>query len=127
MFARIAAATLTPENFATARRRHKPRSRQREVRQVSESDLKRTAEHYLGTDIENSEWGEAKQQAERKLKGIIERFGDGDGARRQPYYLAQLIAEAVKSSRFSQFTLQLMELAKFADEQLGIKKGQPVS
>lgn len=90
-------------------------------------ELQQQAERYLGTEIEPSEWDKAKAYAERKLKGIIEREGDGDGERRKPYYLAQLIAETVRSDRFSQFTIALMELSKFADEQMGIKKGQPVS
>lgn len=92
-----------------------------------EATLQQQAEHYLGTAIEPSEWGEAKAHAERKLKDIIERFGDEDGARREPWYLAQLIAETVRSDRFSKFTFDLMALSHYADEQMGIKKGQPVS
>ena len=72
--------------------------------------------------IEPSEWDEAKAYAERKLKGIIEREGDVDGARRQPWYLAQLIAETVRGSRFSKFTLDLMEILEHADEYMGVKK-----
>lgn len=89
--------------------------------------MQKQAEYYLGTEIEPSEWGEAKAYAERKLKGIIDREGDGDGARRQPWYLAQLIAETVRGSRFSKFTVDLMDLLEHADEYMGIKKGQPVS
>lgn len=76
-------------------------------------------------EIEPSEWDKAKAYAERKLKGIIEREGDGDGARRQPWYLAQLIAETVQGSRISKFTLDLMEILSTDD--MGVKKGQPVS
>ena len=57
----------------------------------------------------------------------VKRGGDEDGARRQPWYLAQLIAETVQGNRFSQFTLDLMELDRYASEQMGVKKGQPVS
>lgn len=92
-----------------------------------EDTLRQQAEHYLGTTIEPSEWGKAKAYAERKLKGIIEREGDGDGMRREPWYLAQLIAETVSGERFSRFTFDLMALSQYADEQMGIKKGQPVS
>lgn len=92
-----------------------------------EAALQRQAEHYLGTAIEPQEWGKAKAYAERKLNRIIEREGDGGGERRKPYYLAQLIAETVRSDRFSQFTIDLMELDRYASEQLGVKKGQPVS
>lgn len=69
----------------------------------------------------------AKEYAERKLKGIIQRDGDGDGARKEPWYLAQIIADTVYSNRFSQFTLDIADFCRYADEQMGLKKGQPVS
>lgn len=94
---------------------------------MSDTDLKQEAESRLGAEISSSEWCKAKEQAERKLKDIIKRFGDEGGARREPCYLAQLIAEAVRSSRFSKFTLDLLRLDRYADEQMEIKKGQPVS
>lgn len=97
----------------------------REVGKNMEEDLHQQAEHYLGTEIEPQEWDKAKTNAERKLNRIIEREGDENGMRREPWYLAQLIAEAVKSDRFSTFTIQLAELIKYADE-MEIKKGQPV-
>lgn len=88
--------------------------------------MRQQAEHYLGAAIEPSEWGEAKEYAERKLDWIINREGDAGGERHKPYYLAQLIAEAVKASRFTRFTLGLCALMKCADD-MGVKKGQPVS
>ena len=74
---------------------------------MSEADLKQEAEQRLGTEIESSEWDKAKSYAERKLKGIIKR------------------AETVQQNRFSRFTIELMELNRYAD--MEIKKGQPVS
>lgn len=91
-----------------------------------EATLQQQAEHYLGTEIEPSEWDKAKASAERKLDWIINREGDAGGERRKPYYLAQLIAEAVKAGRFTQFTLELCALMKYADD-MGVKKEQPVS
>ena len=91
-----------------------------------EATLQQQVERYLGSEIRPSEWDEAKAYAEHKLKGIIEREGDADGARREPWYLAQLIAETVKGSRFSQYTRDLRELNQYI-EQMGIKKGQPTS
>lgn len=80
---------------------------------------------YLGGTIEPSEWDKAKEEAERKLGRIIDREGDADGARREPWYLAQLIAEAVKQSRFSKFTIELTHIFLHPDE-MGLKKEQPV-
>lgn len=74
-----------------------------------EATLQQQAEQYLGAGIEPSEWDRAKPYAEHKLKGIIEREGDANGARREPWYLAQLIAEIVKGSRFSQFIYELWD------------------
>ena len=70
--------------------------------------LREQAERYLCTEIEPSEWDKAKAYAG------------------QPWYLAQLIAETVRGSRFSKFTLDLMEIFSNTDD-MGVKKGQPVS
>lgn len=91
-----------------------------------EDAIRRQAEHYLCTEIEPSEWDKAKACAERKLKGIIEREGDGNGARRELWYLAQLIAESIRGLRFSKLTFDLLEATGNADD-MGVKKGQPVS
>lgn len=89
-----------------------------------ERTLQQQAEQYLGSQITPSEWDGARAYAEHKLKRIIEREGDADGARREPWYLAQLIAEAVRGNRFSKLTHDLWEAYKYI-EQMGIKKGQP--
>ena len=62
---------------------------------------KQIAEYYLSDVITNSEYEEAQKQAEKKLAQIIKREGDMSGERSRPYYLAQLIAEAVTAKRFS--------------------------
>lgn len=71
--------------------------------------MQREAEQYLGALIYPTEWSRAKAYAERKLAFIIEREGDADGARREPWYLAQLIAETVRAERFSEYTRMLYE------------------
>lgn len=88
--------------------------------------MRKYAEAELGTAIEPQEWDEAKANAERKLRGIIEREGDADGSRRELWYLAQLTAEAVRSIRLTAFTAGLIALDRFTSEQMGIKKEQPV-
>lgn len=72
--------------------------------------LKELAEKYLGADIHLNEWDKAKESAEHKLNRIISQNGDAGGNRREPGYLAQLIAEAVKEIRFSRFSCELMDL-----------------
>lgn len=86
--------------------------------------MKQQAERYLGDEIEPQEYLEAKASAERKLDWIISREGDADGERRKPYYIAQLIAEAVRSSRFSLYCFIRCELARCAEKN-GTKKEQP--
>lgn len=85
-------------------------------------DLRALSEQYLPGSIERYEYEEAVEQAKRKLARIIEREGDADGERRKPYYLAQLIAEAVRAERFSVFTKELYDLYRYADEQIQQRK-----
>ena len=55
-----------------------------------------------------------------KLAYIIDREGDANGARRQPDYLAQLIAETVRGNRLSRCLYDIMEL-----REQGTKKDSP--
>ena len=57
------------------------------------------AEQYIGTPIPQGELAEAWEAAARKLEWIVSLYGDDDGSRKEPWYLAQLIAEAVEASR----------------------------
>lgn len=84
-----------------------------------EAALQQQAERYLGTAIRPGEWGRAKISAEQKLRHIIEHYGDSGGKRREPWYMARLIAEAVTNDRFSQYTQCLWEA------QAGTKKDSP--
>lgn len=79
-------------------------------------DLKSLSEQYLSSAISQREFEQAEMQAKRKLARIIEREGDADGERRKPYYLAQLIAEAVRSDRFSSLTFELGNFIRCAEE-----------
>lgn len=72
--------------------------------------LQQQAESFLGADILPSEWDEARVKAQQKLDRIVSQEGDGNGARREPEYLAQLIAEAVRNLRMADFSLQLIAL-----------------
>lgn len=72
--------------------------------------LREQAEHYLGANIAPKEWDRAKAYAERKLALIIRREGDAGGARREPWYLAQLIAETVRANALTSTLNQLADL-----------------
>ncbi len=89
----------------------KPCRMRRAVRNMKAS-LQQQMEQYLGTEIKPSEWAEAKARAEHKLASIIEREGDLNGARREPWYLAQLIAEAVQANALSIKFKQLADLQR---------------
>lgn len=77
-------------------------------------ELRTLTEKYLGASILPGEWDKAKEDAERKLRWIIGREGDADGARREPWYMAQLIAEAVRASRLTRFTFEVCETIRLA-------------
>lgn len=87
------------------------------LRMAVKEDLKSLSEQYLSSAISQREFEQAEMQAKRKLARIIEREGDADGERRKPYYLAQLIAEAVRTDRFSSFTFDLGNLIRYAEEE----------
>lgn len=60
-------------------------------------EVKALAEKYLGAEICQEFFEMELPDAIRKLEWIISREGDGNGERRKPYYLAQLVAEIIRS------------------------------
>lgn len=60
---------------------------------------------YMNQEISLEELARAEEAAEKKLAWIIKRHGDEDGIRRQPWYLEQLIKEAIAEERFSNYTM----------------------
>ncbi len=79
---------------------------------ILEKTLRELAESYLGAAIPPLEWDRAKAYAEHKLAFIIEHFGDDGGARREPWYLAKLIAETVQADILSIRLKQLADLQR---------------
>lgn len=118
------AATLTPAKPATAKETISRRRLKGKAVNFLEGTLRQQAEYYLGAKIGSSEWVEAKEYAERKLKGIIEREGDENGARREPWYLAQLIAETVKTLRRICDDTSDMGMWELAHNHVFIKNGE---
>ena len=67
--------------------------------------MKKYVEHNLGFEISDEQFNESKERAEKKRIRIISQFGDCNGKRRQPEYLAELIYEDVIANIFSEITL----------------------
>lgn len=53
----------------------------------------------LGDSFTAEEYIDALPLATHKLEILISRFGDDNGERRKPYYLAELIAEEIRNIR----------------------------
>lgn len=68
---------------------------------------KKTIEEAIGQEIPEELYEHAVTEARKKLQSIIQRFGDCDGVRRTPGYLAELVIEAIKSELLTEYTLTL--------------------
>ncbi len=64
-------------------------------------DVKALAEKYLGVPITQEIYVKKLETVSQKLQWIISREGDDNGARLNPDYKAQLIAEAIRSDNFA--------------------------
>ena len=71
--------------------------------------LKEEAERYLGAKIPEQLWRPALTRSKLKLERIIKREGDAGGERREPWYLAQLIAEDLRERRLAEYTATVEE------------------
>lgn len=77
---------------------------------------KEEVESRLGISISDEAFERAYEHAKRKLARIIEREGDLDGARLQPFYITQLTVEAVREQGFSEFTILLCNAHREAEK-----------
>lgn len=62
-------------------------------------------EQKLGCFIPEELYQKGVKAAKRKLQLLIQRFGDNDGVRRTPEYLAELVIEAIKSELLTEYTM----------------------
>lgn len=67
--------------------------------------IKDEAAIFLGREPTDEELKHALPRATKKLRWIIDREGDPDGIRRQPWYLGKLVEEAIIENEFSEFTM----------------------
>lgn len=80
--------------------------------------MQQQTEFYLGRRMEKDEWDKTIGMAERKLRNIISREGDGEGKRNETWYLAQLAAEIARSTQISKFTQDIAEFIDFIDDRI---------
>lgn len=66
---------------------------------------KQDIEQKLGFEISDERYNRAINTSKRKLQLLIQRFGDCDGVRRTPSYLAELVIEAIKSELLTDYTV----------------------
>lgn len=71
---------------------------------------KRYVEERLGFEISDDLFRICVKLAKRKLQSLIQRFGDSNGVRRTPEYLAELVIEAIKSELLTEYTLSLAHM-----------------
>lgn len=64
-------------------------------------------EEVIGQEISQDLYDRSVKMANKKLQSIIQRFGDNNGVRQTPGYLAELVIEAVKSELLTEYTLAL--------------------
>lgn len=84
-----------------------------------EDETKALTEMYLGAELPQEFYEMEREAATRKLDRIISHEGDMNGERRQPYYLAQLIAELVKAELFTFQCMMDFEAKKEAAHKSG--------
>lgn len=73
--------------------------------QLTDQLIRDEAAIFLGRTPTDEEMTQALPRATKKLRWIIDREGDLDGIRRQPWYLGKLVEEAIIENAFSEFTM----------------------
>ena len=68
---------------------------------------KKMIDDAIGFEIPEELYENAVISARKKLQSLIQRFGDCNGVRRTPGYLAELVIEAIKSELLNKYTLTM--------------------
>lgn len=92
-------------------------------------EVRAEAAEFVGREITDDEWAEAYPQAEQKLAYIIQREGDANGVRRQPWYLGKLVEEAIAANAMTRYCLLMNAMRaeeKAASEESGQSTTTPV-
>lgn len=88
-------------------------------------EIKALAEKYLGAEISQELFELELPAAMRKLEWIISREGDADGERTKPYYIAQLVAEIIRSDVMTAYCFKCYEDKKRAARKTDNPVNQP--
>lgn len=73
--------------------------------QLTDQLIRDEAAIFLGRTPTDEEMEHALPRATKKLRWIIDRDGDPDRMRRQPWYLGKLVEEAIIENEFSLYTM----------------------
>lgn len=80
------------------------------VTALSPPDIMKKLSYVLTGPFTTHEVETAITRAEEKLKSIIAREGDSNGARREAWYFEELVKESPRESRASQYTIRTIGL-----------------
>ena len=64
---------------------------------MSEEAIREDVCDIIGRELSDAAWARAYEEAKKKLRHIIDRYGDADGARSRPEYMTQLVVEAMRA------------------------------
>ncbi len=70
----------------------------------NEESVRKEVSVRLGLELNDEIWQEVYNRAKQKLRQIIVRFGDADGARNTVWYIAQLAIEAIQAEALRLWT-----------------------
>lgn len=82
------------------------------MRSTFEAAVREETADILGRELSDAVWREMYTRAQRKLRHIIDHFGDDDGARSTVEYIAQLTVEAVQQQALSDWCGAMYEAKK---------------
>lgn len=82
-------------------------------------EIKMLAEKYLGAKVSQELFETKIPIAQRKLEWVIKREGDAAGERKKPYYLAQLVAEIIRSD-----VMTMCCMLNYEDKKRAAQNGQ---
>lgn len=83
-------------------------------------DARDEASGYLGREVADAEWTQAYPPMAQKLSRIIQRYGDDDGTRCQPWYLGNLVQEHIAVGILSAYCAAMSTQKKTASEEDGL-------